>query len=411
MVMLSAALHAFALGQLCGLVIRRGITAGVVALLLMFLVFMPQAALAEAKMVPFWSLAIVPAMLLAISWGWSGDWMLDRDGPRRWVRLALLVIVPFGLLGTGYVAYRAWGVPDVPSPYAGSDALPEPIPPDQDAAEGYRAAIAKIKRPGGVAWQSLQQRIDTVIAWCWEPSDWRVIDYWRKNREAIELTRQASARPRDRFPNPPSRTLFRRIDPAVTRTRELMELLALDARERQSRGDLAGAWEDIRAGFRIAEVVATSAMIGPDDEDLRDRPGRSRLAISWACDPQQTADSLRPALDDLRRLPPLPSLEDALKREALAEERAIDLPLEELQTRSNLFGRPSFATSLLTMVTVNPWERERARRVLRLLMTDELELARSESWQYWRRGDRPAFARGLARPDGPRAGDVPQSSS
>jgi hypothetical protein len=401
-VLAALAFHAFALGQFCGLVIRRGITAGVAALLLLFLVSYPQITLVIFKMVPAWGLMIVPAMLLAISWAWSGEWMLDRDGPRRWVRLALLVIIPFGMLFTGYAAARAWGVPDVPSPYAGADVRPEPVPPDQDAAEGYRAAIARIRGGEAIPFQSRREIIDPVIVEGWVPDAQEVVDYWRDNREAIEMARRASSRPRGQFTYPPDMTLYSGIDPAIGKMLDLWGLLALDARERQSRGDLTGAWEDIRAGFRMAEVVATSALMTPMMTSYAIDQSTSRLAISWACDPRQTADSLRSALDDVRKLTPLPSLEGVVKREALAEEKAIDMPMEELLAKSYLFGPPSFLRSLLAPLAVNPWERERARRVLKLLTSDELELARSESWQYWNgRVNDPRSLAAWRNPTGP----------
>ena len=382
--LISAVLHAFALGQLCGLVIRRGITAGLVALLLMFLVFIPQIGLTAAQMVPAWSALIVPAILLAISFAWAGDWMLDRPGARRWVRLAVLTVVPFGLLFSGYVAFRAWGVPDRPFPFDPIEARPAPIPPDQDAAEGYRAAIAKIRPVAGYS-QFGEANVDhLVIDSGWNPDAKFVVDYWRANREAIDLAREASSRPRGWFAHPSNMTIVSTLDPALAKVRELARLLALDARERQSRGDLPGAWGDIHAAFRMAEVVATSAPLAQMLTAYGIDTITSRLAISWAVDPRQTAATLRAALDDLRRLAPLPSLAETLKVETLAEDRTIDLPMEELMDQPNLFGRGTTERALTAIVALNPWERERAHRVLRLLSADDLALTQSESWQYWK---------------------------
>jgi hypothetical protein len=409
-----AVVNAFALGQLCGLVFRRSITAGLVALLLIFLVYFPQLGLIQARMVPSWCLAVVPVILLGISFGWTGDWLLDTPGARRWIKLALLTVVPFGLTATAYVSYRAWSVPDVHSRFDPTEVRLDSIPPDENAAEAYRAAASKIRPPRGHGPDD--PTIESVIETGWNPRAQWIVHYWEDNREAIELARRASARPRGRFRLDTGTMRESEISQSLRRVRELIVLLSLDARERLSRqasrdlmlgdiadpevaslnarerqarreressDDLAAAWDDIHAIFRMAEVVATSASLMQALMAHQYDTSASRLAISWACDPRQTAESLRAALDDFHRFAPLPSLAESVKREVLEEDQAIDMPLEELDAAYHVLGRHLVERTILGMVVFNPWERVRAHRVLRLLASEEMKLAELEPWQYW----------------------------
>ena len=65
----------------------------------------------------------------------------------------------------------------------------------------------------------------------------------------------------------------------------LDHLLALDARERLSRGDLAGAWDDILAQFRMSLQLGTSSPTLDADDDRHPAPiiGPSpRRSTGWA---------------------------------------------------------------------------------------------------------------------------------
>ena len=64
-------------------------------------------------MLPLQGLLVIPAGLLAVSWAWSGDWLLDRPAPGRWLRLGLLLTGLFTLVVSWYAGYRAWSIRDV----------------------------------------------------------------------------------------------------------------------------------------------------------------------------------------------------------------------------------------------------------------------------------------------------------
>ena len=64
-------------------------------------------------MLPVQGLLVIPAGLLVVSWAWSGDWLLDRPAPGRWVRLGLLLTGMFALVVSWYAGFRAWSIRDV----------------------------------------------------------------------------------------------------------------------------------------------------------------------------------------------------------------------------------------------------------------------------------------------------------
>ena len=138
----------FSLAVLCGMAIPREITAGLVAFVFSLVIAGGGIGLVEVGMLPYWGMLVLPAVFLFASWSWSGDWLLDRPAPGRWVRLGLLLS---GLLATalaGYAGWRAWSIPDVgpipaPSTWAAATA---PLPPDRNAADLYREAGRLMER-------------------------------------------------------------------------------------------------------------------------------------------------------------------------------------------------------------------------------------------------------------------------
>ncbi len=103
----------FAMTALCGMVIRRGITAGLVAVMALVGLVVVAAPLARMSMLPEALLPTVPLVLLAVTWAWSRDWILETPGPGRWLRLAVLLATAGGVVFAVHVGSRVWGVPDV----------------------------------------------------------------------------------------------------------------------------------------------------------------------------------------------------------------------------------------------------------------------------------------------------------
>lgn len=369
----------FTTGQLCGLVIRRGISAGLVAVVASLLLLWLQLSLMTIQMIPAVSLALSPLILLAISRGWAGDAMNDLAGSGRWVRLAFLVTVPFALLVTAYVGYRAWSVPDVGSPVDEAAARTALVPPDPDAHRAYRRAIELLKPPAprpGMSSDDKNNQINRVIREGWDPKATLVVAWWEQNQEAIAWTRRGTARPGPPFTIAADRFLRTAFDPEDLALYNLGRLLALDALRRQSAGDLDGAWEDLLVMLRLGQRMtigappsrATAAVIQQQAE---------RLGMIWAAEPGQTLARLGTALESVQNLPANAPLSDGVKLQYLQMDRALRLPSVDLLAQLGSSGSDVRSTArsvpLSYALGVTPsWERARARRVLRLLTAARL---------------------------------------
>ena len=392
--MLSVGLaNAFVIGIVCGMAIRRWITATLVGVILLVAIVPIQVALAWQAMIPSWSLGLVPLIFLAISRAWAGDWLLEREGAGPWVRLRALVVVPFGLLGMSYIAYRAFGVPDVGPQFDRASLSAPAIPPEQDAALLYRRADAVI-RPSPARnsgddqdqWPNLTLTVDEAIERGVDLIKAPVVAWREQNRPAIDLARRASALPGGRFEDVERMTFASGIDPAVRVVPTLTSLLALDALERQSRGDLPGAWDDILAQFRMADQLATSTPTLTQMTIAAQVHHRAvGLAFEWLGDPRQAPETVRKASADLKAVPPLPSLAATIRVESSILEKTLGLPVEDLAgiLIGGPPGRPASTWSQLyfARVVAPPWERQRARRLARRIAAEEIPIVGLEPWQ------------------------------
>ncbi len=325
-----AIFEAFVIAVLAGQVLRRGITAWVVATLAFVLLVMPQFALYASSMIPVASLALFPLLVLMISRAWTGDWMNDLRGAARWLRLGGMIGAAAALLFALYIGYRALSVPDIGSPFPPrpASAQQRSLSPDQDAAPDYTrllveslAIVDPASDPGhgdsdivGVPDATMLARI---VAKGWDPKGWDpklepVVAWWEARRGLIERIRRAAAKPEARLPRagsgpvPPSRRL---VD-----MDSLLLLLGLDNFERRSRGDFAGAWDDLRAAFGITNQLCRPGRYHETSLAMAWRTQSLQWALAWAGDSEQTPARLHAALAELpallRPAPLADSLED-----------------------------------------------------------------------------------------------------
>ena len=384
-----ATANVLVVGMLCGMAIRRRITAAMVGAMVLIAVVPIQVGLLSAEMVPAWSAGLVPLILVGISRAWAADWLLEREGPRPWVRLGCLIAVPFGLLFAAFVTYRAFGVWDVGPQYDEATLRASAVPPDRDAAEVYRRAAGLMvaekdaySSNNGTSWVGL----DVVVENGWDPEKTRIVDYWKRNQPALELARKALTMPRASFGIPGPMTKDTKEWQTARGVRWLAELVALDTRERLARGDLAGAWDDVLAQFRMANQFAMSTpSLAQMNLAIQVHHRAVALAFDWLGDPRQTPEATRRALADLKALPPLPNLAETMRVESLIVERTLDQPGADL---ADLLlpgqGRtkpPTIDYLLFAKVVAAPWERLRARRICRRLVAEEIPIVGVETWK------------------------------
>ena len=352
----------FGIALVCGMAIRRGITAVVIAMVLGIILMIPLGTLIGVVMLPMQGLLAIPAGLLVVSWAWSGDWLLDRPGPGRWVRLGLLLTGLFALLVGWYAGYRAWSIPDmgpIAPPAAWSETGSASLPTDQNAADLYREAGRRLVGPVEV--ENL---------------------FLERNQGILDLIRRATVRPYCRFLQPEKLTVLDRPD--VPPMSQIASLLALDATDRRNHGDLAGAWEDVTALFHMAHQVGEGAGFIADLVWVEQNA--LGQALEWAVARGQTPERLRAALAAYRNLPKIPPAADMIRAEANLVENTLQLPTSRLRdwafesTNGNARPQQVFDAVMFDLATM-PWEWVRARRLNRLISHTALEDAVREPWQ------------------------------
>ncbi len=181
---------------------------------------------------------------------------LERARGRRRVALAGLYGLILGVLGV-VVRREAvlWQLPAAPEPFDLVRFGHVDLPDADNAMVLYRRAdqlrvnLPELFRdlPAGAG-----------LAWDWRQSDPRILPWIEANRPALDVWRQATARPDSLFVQPaeftytPSFAVFDGIS-------RLSQLATLEATRRQAAGDLAGAWVDYRAVIRAAHHAGRHA--------------------------------------------------------------------------------------------------------------------------------------------------------
>ncbi len=245
-------------GLLCGMAFRRGITAVVIGLVLSLALCVPLFIMHTMRLLPHWAQLFVPIALLVVSWAWSGDWMLERPAPGRWVRLGLLLCAAFGTLFAGFVGFRVWSIPD-----AGSIAPPAawtasaPLAPERNAAGLYREAARGLR----------------------EPQDSPRFLY--RSVDVLEQIRLATARPECQFEPPAQQNLVHHADRPPEQA--FARLLSLSAQNRMGQGNLTESWNDIVALLRMARHFGEGAgCYGALQALVRAESPALHLAMDWA---------------------------------------------------------------------------------------------------------------------------------
>ena len=380
---------AFASGALCGMVFRRGITAALVSLVVWLAVSMPLSVMVSSQVLWPTRLFWVPVAILAVTWAWSGDWLLGRPGFGRWARLGAYSAAAVVVLFSAHVAERVWSVPAIPRAERERifqfDRIAAPVPPEQNAASLYREVAAARMGYPAIESMSLDEWGIPYDVWNlpyrdWDASDPKLLAWLSRNAKSLETLRKAAAMPVCRFQDLRTMTAISAVnqEPGL---RFFDLALATSARVRFAQGDLKGSWEDIEALLRMARQFS-----GLNPEQVRhhgeqaERMGLS-LAMRWANDPRLTAELLKTARDAYRALPPLPSPVDQARVAALVARNTTEMPWRDFFREwisHRMARRPSPLGNRMTDVEVSPWEWARFRRVQDVLAAARIQTMERE---------------------------------
>jgi hypothetical protein len=303
----------------------------------------------------------------------------------------MLSVMTTTLFG-GYIAFRAWSVPDsppIPAPFTWTNLTPEPTPSDRDAAPVYREA-------GRLYWElqgsevvgvdpitGVESRVYRARG-ARGPIDDEHPELVR--RQILSDLHQASVRPECRFLDPSKLSIGSSLD--LPPMNELAQTVNADFHERMRKNDLAGAWEDVEVLLRMAHHLSLLATDRTATESLQIESDALILARQWALDPgtKQTPEQLHAAITAYQNLPKVIPSAEVLKGEGRYTERSID-EIDEYKiiqlsgSSQSPDKRPSLTSVLYAWLISPPWERERARRLARTMFPDLSENAALEPFQ------------------------------
>jgi ABC-type transport system involved in multi-copper enzyme maturation permease subunit len=354
---------------LCGMVFRRSITAGVVALLLWWLLVFPLLMLFGTRMLPSGFVLLLPLPILLASYGWSRDWMIERPGAWRWGKLALLLAGFFVVYGTAYATYRAVSVPAL-DPAVDARIFtfnpPSSVPDQNNAADLYREA-GRLNPSATVAELNLRPLT---------PDESR----------ALDLARQAAARPHCKLVSLDKMTAFWQLDDeAFLAARRVLPYFESSISGSLAKGQLDQAWNDVLLMLRMARHYSGPVPVAVAHNGLVVERTALGLAMRWAADPRQAVDRLHAALQAYQDLPPMPSATEPIRAEALITRNTEALPRAELREKLlALMSEPrkeaDWHTKIWVDLMTTPWELARARKASRLLYASAIEEAQLDPW-------------------------------
>jgi hypothetical protein len=379
-------LGCFAVGLLCGITIRRGITAGLVALVILIAGAVPIGSLLAMGLAPAWVAVAIPLVILAASWAWSGDWLLGLPGAWKWVKLALLLLGGLAAVFGLYVYDRSMTPPTLDAVTSARmfqfTTARGALAPGENAASLYREAIKEL-RPNAAARTDV---LKEIIQEGWGSKGREDAAVVAQREQVLRLVRQAAALPGCRFVPVETLTEFKAPDPGLESCLTFVPLLVISARDRMARGDLDGAWDEVAVIFRVAwHWSGAVPLIQAHQGQAAERWGLS-LALLWAADPRQTPESLARALDAYRKLPEMPPAAETIRAEALISRNTGALPRDELvaqffRWRIEPPNVPTASEKLWVDFLTPPWELARARKVFPLLYASKIAEAERPPWR------------------------------
>jgi hypothetical protein len=421
-------LYGFSVGHLCGLLFRKSLVAGVVAL--------GWSALLVSLWIPsllgiglhFWQVAGAPVILLAIAWILMPAWVADRLLARATFVQLGVALTAAGLWTVGGLWYRVVEVPDVPDQF-GMPAFVASIPPleeneaglairkawthadklmkDFGSKKSHKPLFPKAPKdnaapgdgfPGQQDDTAFYAQKDQVLQRGWpagesELGDW--LDEQFENddtAECLDLLMTAADRPLGwiespkllTFSSPPSR-----IDHNATL---FNQILAIRGLQRQACGDSKTFVDHLRIGLamsrnmqHLAPTLPTHIGRGVErvwlsalERWLEDLPDHSGSA----------SEQLRRASAILRRHEAeLPDESESIKAEFLIAMNTLEqvpdqlLAMAVLNRPKNDDGLHQVELRVAALMWRFPWEHQRHQRILRVMFQgDERERRAAREW-------------------------------
>ncbi len=284
-----------------------------------------------------------------------------------------LILIVGALALAGASAFLTWwmttlsGLPDVGDPFDVAAFADPMVPDDENAFVLYRQAVGKlVAEPADINYD-------------WATTGPLGKGWLERNREALELWRRGSERPKALYMPPRSLTVMTQL-PVIQQIREFPRLAQLEGGRLEAEGDLEAAWRWHRAIFRSSRHVGQRGVMIERLVGKAMHQVACRQITRWASDLRVTPAMLRQALDsaiaDYAMTAPL---SDCVKVEYMGFLKTYEDPdlvwkcLSDpnlgVSGKPNLVGRNAHFFSVARVFKKEP---ERSRRVTRLVFANLL---------------------------------------
>jgi ABC-type transport system involved in multi-copper enzyme maturation permease subunit len=362
----------YAAGQACAMFVRSTVLAitfaGVASAALCSLTLL----LAILRVPLAWSMAPVPLILLGATWLRAPDWLLERTSLRARVQAFASIVIPLGIITSAVIAYRINEIPKFDPGFSLEAFLQPPTDREQKARAEYATAYRGISPFGWPksgereSMEAVSQSLDftnPARPLLPEERQWVVA-----NEDALgELLRATRAKSAAFFD---PHTGQHSLSPNESRT--VFRLLLAAAKYHQTQGDLEAAWQHYLAILRMTRHArhrgeSFEHHVADDFEQMT-----LEHTVHWAALPQLSSDLLRDAIRDLQvHSANVPSGKSAVKNEHVLVRAYL---LADVEAGSRLAVEPEAVRTHRLLLSLAPWERARALRVLNMITTTSLEL-------------------------------------
>jgi hypothetical protein len=370
---------AYASGQLCSMLLRSGIIAAFLGVVLAAVMVTWSVGM-SALGVNWWlSIAPLPIIMLWVTWLRAPHWIAERTGRWPWTRLGLSLAVPMLAVGIATASYRMFQIPRVAPGFSPEQFAAEVTPAARETAQLYLRAASMVDsrlwvqryNPAVGRGDYLVATMDELLATAPYFIDIEARRHWLKNdanprresmlawladnQEPLELALKATTRPSCAFA-PSGRDLH-----SVS---ILEDLIGTEAYRRIESGDLQGALDCEIALLRLSAHMSEH-QIRWEGERVAQRT-LDVIARYWATRPGQTPELLKRAIGELEKWrPTMPSPTDMVKATYVWDERMLAFDPDAISEQADWntyfaknVQRYAFLHALL------PWEVYRARRAL-----------------------------------------------
>jgi hypothetical protein len=339
------AVLAYACGQLCSMIFRRGVMAAAFGTVLTFLLCAWAGITYNwLDLSWLWSVAPLPLAFLVGTWLHAPNWLSERKTWRARLRPVLVVAVPALAILVAIPLVRVYEIPLVGPGFDVAE-LNRPVSAEE------KETLALYKRANGLLWQAAPEQGEAAEAEIISPSAAAESARRKAVEQAVTLALEASRRPVPApywdpvaMPNPDAEI-------------ELANLVLASGKRLQTEGKLDAALDRCLAAVRIAIAVRRQSLYSPESADDLEVLACEQLA-GWAAQsgqkPRRVLEALR-TLEQQWRDPP--SYRDLIKHKYFCDLDCIqgDQP-------------GGLGESVFWWL---PWERARALRLLNKLTAEQ----------------------------------------